>query len=364
MSHEAILAWLSTVSPGLLGSQRLTLSLLVFAALRVGRVSLAALGRLIPGDALEKHRIKRAERFAANPRVHVSDAMSGLIKQLGRRGGRLLVAADWVEFRGTRTLVAAAVFDRRSVPLLWASYAEGTLRKSQNDVEEALLRLLASLLPGGVELVLLADRGFGRAEMARLCSELGFRFVIRIRPDVYVSHPKYRGVLRDYKVRRGMRRVLRGCAYRQGDPVLASVVIRWMRGLPKKRDEPWFLMTDLTKRDAIALSECYGRRMGIEETFRDCKNVRNGFGLRLSQVRKVAHFDRLLLVVALAYWLLSGAGLIRRQREQARPPRRGRRPRCSAFTLGVNWRGREAVAPAEAVAAVVASAFQQADDWG
>jgi Transposase DDE domain len=360
----AILSWLVTVSPGLLDSQRLTLSLLVFAALRVGRVSLAALGRLIPGQAKEKHKIKRAERFCANPRVHVADAMSGLIQQLGRNGGRLLVAVDWVEFRGIRTLVAACVFDRRSVPLLWASYREGTLRRSQNDVEEALLRLLASLLPEGVEVVLLADRGFGRAEMARLCGELDFRFVIRIKPDVYVSHPSYKGVLRDYKVKRGIRRVLKGCAYRQGDPVLASVVIRWKKGLPAARDEPWFLMTDLAKRDAIALTECYGRRMGIEETFRDCKNVRNGFGLRLSQVKKVAHFDRLLLVVVLAYWLLSGAGLIRRRREPVRPARRRRRPRCSAFTLGVSWTRRDSVSPAEAVAAVLASAFQQADDWG
>ena len=364
MSPPAVLAWLSTVAPGLLESQRLTLSLLVHAALRVGRVSLAALGRLLPCGAKEKHRIKRAERFCGNARVHVADAMSGLIRQLGRQGRRLLVAIDWVEFRSIHTPVAAAIVDRRSVPLLWVSYPEWHSRKSQNDLEEGLLRLLAALAPGGAEVALLADRGFGRAEMARLCQELRFRFVIRVRPDVHVSHPKYRGLLRDYKVKRGMRRVLRGAAYRRERPVLLNVVIRWKKGLPGKRDGPWFLMTDLGKRDAIALTGCYGRRMGVEETFRDCKSVRNGFAWRLTRLRKVAHFDRLLLVVVLAYWLPVGCGLLRRQREGIGPPRRGRRYRCSAVTLGASWAGRDAVSPAEAIASVLASAFQQADDWG
>ena len=61
-----------------------------------------------------------------------------------------------------------------------------------------------------------------------------------------------------------MRRVLRGTRFRASDPVDVNVVIRWKKGLPEHRDEPWFLITDLGKKSAIQLTELYGRRMGIE----------------------------------------------------------------------------------------------------
>ena len=52
-----------------------------------------------------------------------------------------------------------------------------------------MLRLLVTMPPGGVRVILPADRGFGRAEPARTCHDLRLRYVIRIRPDVRVAHP-------------------------------------------------------------------------------------------------------------------------------------------------------------------------------
>ena len=86
-------------------------------------------------------------------------------------------------------------------------------------------------------------------------------------------------------VHKGMCRVLRDVVYRQRDPVRQHVVIRWVEGLPEKRDEPWFLMTDLG-RDPRSLSRLYGKRMTVEELFRDDKNRRNGWGLRDVQVTR------------------------------------------------------------------------------
>jgi hypothetical protein len=44
-----------------------------------------------------------------------------------------------------------------------------------------------------------------------------------------------------------------------------------------------------------------GRRITVEELFRDGKNKRNGFALRHTRVTKPDRIDRLLLIVALAY---------------------------------------------------------------
>lgn len=119
--------------------------------------------------------------------------------------------------------MAAAVLKGRAVPLLWASYTDGQLFRSQNSFEERRLRLLVSMLPEGVKIILLADRGLGRIELARTCQQLGIRFLIRIKRDVTVSHPSYRGKLCDYPIKKGMWRVLAGCQYRSDQAVTLNV---------------------------------------------------------------------------------------------------------------------------------------------
>jgi hypothetical protein len=52
---------------------------------------------------------------------------------------------------------------------------------------------LRDLIPQGVPVILLADRGFGRTELARLCQQLGFRYVVRIKPDVWMEGPQHTG---------------------------------------------------------------------------------------------------------------------------------------------------------------------------
>ena len=84
------------------------------------------------------------------------------------------MALDWVEVRTFHTLMAAAVQRGRAVPLLWASYPEWELSKSQNNLEEGLLRLLRTLIPQEVRVIVLADRGFGRTELAKVCQHLAF----------------------------------------------------------------------------------------------------------------------------------------------------------------------------------------------
>jgi hypothetical protein len=190
-----------------------------------------------------------------------------------------------------------------------------------------------------VAIIVLADRAFGRAEWARTCLGLPqVHFLLRIKPDVGVRHPRYRGLLRDYPVRPGIGRVLRQAAYRLTDPVTLNVVIRWKKGLPAHRDEPWFLITDLPGR-AAALTALFARRMAVEELFRDDKSLRNGWALRLTQSTKPGRFDRLLLVLALAYGLLVGLGLLARLKYRpafwcSTNREKGGRWQCSAFTIG------------------------------
>ena len=69
-----------------------------------------------------------------------------------------------------------------------------------------MLRLLKSLLPEWIEIIVLADRGFGRTKLARTCQELGMHYVIRIKSEVYVEGAEFRGTLTDLPVKHGVER--------------------------------------------------------------------------------------------------------------------------------------------------------------
>jgi hypothetical protein len=366
MNRMEAITWVLSVVTGLRLSQVKTLSELVAAALQVGPVSLSAIGRCLMGPTTTKSRIQRTWRFTANRGVVVSDAMGGVIRRLlkRRRQKPLLVALDWTDIRGFCTLMVAAVMKGRAVPLLWSTYPKWKLYKSQNNLEEGLLRLLRTMVPEDVRVIVLADRGFGRTEWARTCQELGFHYVIRIQPDVWIESADFRGKLLDYPVKKGICRLLRDVAFRKQAPVRQHVVVRWKPGLSKKRDDPWFLMTDLN-RSPLALSELYGQRMTIEELFRDDKNRRNGWALRNTKITQADRIDRLLLILALAYLLLVGLGLRARQRYRPSTWCSSNNPRqCSVFTIGRLMVNQMHVPAASVVAAVIAALLEAAPNWG
>jgi hypothetical protein len=365
MSPDAVIGWVLTIAAGLRLSQAKTLADLVEAACRVGRGTLSAIGRCLPGPTAAKHRIKRAWRFCANDRVHAPDVMPRVVGRLTRKRKKpLLVALDWTDVGGFHTLVAAAVMRGRAVPLLWASYTTGQLHRSQNSFEEGLLRLLVAMLPAGVKVILLADRGFGRAALAGLCEELKIRYLVRIRPEVRVAHPSYTGRLDEYPVRRGMWRVLAGAEYRSDGAATLNVVVRWKRGLPANRDEPWFLMTNLPG-NAVALTDLYARRMAVEELFRDGKDGRYGLGLGQTQVTTAARLDRLILVLALAIILLIGLGRLARGR--FRPGAwcsSNDAAECSDVTVGRRMWDRIDEPPERLIDEVVRATLLSVRNWG
>lgn len=140
---EAVL-WIASVCMGLRKSQIKTLGDLVSVANEIGRVSLSELGRLLAEERQgpAKYAIKRVWRFTSNDRVPIGDAMQGPLRWLfrSRRHGKnrpWVVSFDGTEVASFPTLRAAAVIRGRGVPLLWASYEEWVLSKSQNNWKKA-----------------------------------------------------------------------------------------------------------------------------------------------------------------------------------------------------------------------------------
>jgi hypothetical protein len=146
VSTQSLLGWIACVTARLLPSQSRTLALLVATAIRLDRPSLAQIGRKMPGQVAPSTS-SSAWRFICNDRIEVADAMVGVNQRLVRKRNKLsLVSFDWVAVRAFHTLRAADCIGGRAVPLLWASYPQQKLRRSQNSLEEGLLRLLRTLI--------------------------------------------------------------------------------------------------------------------------------------------------------------------------------------------------------------------------
>jgi hypothetical protein len=329
------------------------------------RISLAAIGRRLLGNT--KHQIKKCWRFCANDRIETADAMRGVLKKLlKRRKKPMIVSLDWTDIRGFQTLMASAAFRGRSVPLCWASCLKHVYdgHKSRNAFEESLLLVLRSMIPPSQKVIVLADRGFARTELARFCQQQQMDYVIRINPNVHVRCDSYTGKLLDYPVHKGTCKRLTDVAYRSHHPVIQQIVIRWVRGLPAKRDECWFLMSSLAAGPA-QISELYGRRMTIEELFRDHKSKRNGWSLRDTQISRADRLDRLLLILALAYLLLCGIGLLALATGHPRQwCSNNRRGECSVFVIGQTMLEKLRTTATKAWVAFLTATEQAVPKWG
>ena len=105
--------------------------------------------------------------------------------------------------------MASAVLKGRSTPLCWASCIRQTYdgHRSRNAFEESLLLVLRSMIPESIQVIILADRGFGRTALAMFCRQNRFRYLIRIQPKVTVKLHGFQGTLLDYPVFKGIAKV-------------------------------------------------------------------------------------------------------------------------------------------------------------
>lgn len=325
MSRKDAMAWVVSVCSGSLRkSQVTTLSVLVAATRTAMRLSLAGIGREMAAqhNGAAKYGIKRVYRFLSNSAVEPVEVMPAVMTRLMRRHLKrhakrpdrrpVLVSLDWTKVRRYHVLMAAMVVDGRALPLCWESYADKVQSKSQNALEEAMLLKVRSALPPGVRIVVMADRGFGRASLIEVCQRLQLDYLIRINAKVHVKTRRGSGRLDLFPVQRGMCRGFQEATYRSDGVVTTNLVIRWKTGLPQDKDQPWYLATSLplgNKTTNRHISDLYKLRFDIEELFRDAKNEHLGWSLAKTRITRADRLDRLILVAALAYVLLVAAGL-------------------------------------------------------
>jgi hypothetical protein len=255
-----------------------------------------------------KHAIKQVDRLLSNPGLNVWELFTHWVPYVLAGAQDIVVALDWTDFDadGHSTIALSLVTAHgRATPLVWMTVQKAQLKGHRNEYEDTVLVRLHEVLPPGVTVTILADRGFGDQGLYELLTDLGFAFIIRFRGVVLVesrdgeTRPAHAWVPSTAKPRQ-----LKGAKVTAHRYPVDSVVCVQARGMK----EAWCLAVGGGARTGAAAVKLYARRFTIEETFRDTKDPRYGLGLSATHVHDAKRRDRLLLICAMAITLLTLLG--------------------------------------------------------
>lgn len=304
---------------------------LVEGIIRGGRLTPATIGRVLPGEALPKHGIKRVDRLLGNPKM-VGDRLFfflAIAHRLLRGCTRPVILVDWTQSGDHVALVAAVPIGGRALPI----YIEvHPLKKLGNAaVEKRFLCALKEIIPAECRSVIVSDAGF-KGPFFQAVMDQGWDFLGRVRGTTKAVSSVGETISKEQFYTRASITPIElgsfGLFVQQKIPCRLVLVRKRRRPGPKRPPpackeeremrqaalDPWLLATSMSEGDAASIVGIYARRMQIEETFRDAKNHRFGWSLgnvRLSTPQRTAV---LLTLAALAFVVVTLIGMAAERR--------------------------------------------------
>jgi hypothetical protein len=305
-----------------------------------GWLSKAALARCLPLEISAKGREQRLYRFLNNPRF-VPEVLTplNLALVLGiQLTGSVPLILDQTTIRGIQTLLIGALFEGRVLPVAFSCFTHGSIQKSQNILEHALILTVMSCFPVESRPLLIMDRGYARVALLRKLRLEGIPFLLRAPSKVIVYCQGRPRLLRTFTVKTGEVQRYRILYHSQKKEPLDLIVFR---GQGYK--ETWYLLVppdfSLTAEEIVKM---YARRMSIEQGFRDWKTHLGVRGLVFKAPDPAPRLTRLLLAFSLCYLICLALGATEEAEEvrafveiPRRHPRHGTTRTLSVLGIGI-----------------------------
>jgi len=277
--------------------------MIAYGIVHSDRLGIAAVGAAMARafGTKPKHGIKQVDRCLSNEKLDMQTLFRGFVPFVVGQCYSIFVTLDWTEFDKDdhSTLnISLATPKGRAMPIVWRTVHKSKLKNRQRRYEKETLRMLKDALPPGVAVIVLADRGFGDVDLYRyIYDTLGFDFVIRYRASIFVRCDDWLYPSGALVPRNGRIRVLRKTGLTGKEVGPFTVVLYQAAGMK----DAWCLATSLHDAAGREIVDFYSLRFQCEEAFRDLKDRRYGYGLRLTKIRDCERRDRFLLLFALAY---------------------------------------------------------------
>lgn len=245
---------------------------------------------------------RRFSRWLSNPRIQERKLYAPLIRQALSewKQTRLVLAMDTSLLWNRYCLIRISlVYRGRAIPVMWKVIAHSSSTVAHSDYSK-LLYAVATVLPAGVEVLFLADRGFADLALLKQLKRLNWHYRIRVKANVYVYLGKHGQALSRYRLQPRTALFLNYVHLTRQRYGFVHVAL----GHHAESGELWSIVSDQpTSVDSFVE---YGWRFSIEEGFLDDKS--NGFQLESSRIRSAKMLSRLCLVLAIATLYLSAVG--------------------------------------------------------
>lgn len=138
-----------------------------------------------------KYAIKQVDRLLSNKKLDVQELLDSWVNFIITDKKEIVVSMDWADFDSDNqcTIVLSQQTNHgRNTPLMWKTYKKTELKGHRNEYENKILEKLHAVLPEGIKVTIVADRGFSDCAKYELIDEkLGFDYIIRMKSNVYVS---------------------------------------------------------------------------------------------------------------------------------------------------------------------------------
>ncbi|MGL4933387.1 MAG: IS4 family transposase [Aeromonas sp.] len=312
LNHDIILNHIDDIFGHDMHAKRvLSLANAAHGVIESGSLAIHAIGNgLSLASGLErKHAVKQIDRLLTNTKLNVWHLFDDWVPYVIAERTEIVVSMDWTEFDTddhSTLVISLQTSHGRNTPLLWKTHQKSRLKGQRNAHEKELLTKLKQILPAGVFVTVVADRGFGYMEMfERLEQELDFAYVIRFKGNILVGYPGMEQVpASEWLTPSGRTRTLKDVELTgQRQPVERVYCCQ-----KSDMKEPWFLASNRVDISAAKALQLYGQRWGIETSFRDIKDYKFGMGMGQVRIKSPMRRDRLFLFSALAIVLLTLLG--------------------------------------------------------
>jgi len=274
---------------------------------------------------------RRMSRWLSNNRIKVIELYSPLIQGAMAEWGdsTLYLVLDTSSLFEEYCLIRISVVYRgRAVPVVWKVIEHKSSTVGYEEYKE-LLDAAFKLVPMGVKVVFMADRGFADTELMEQVKELRWHFRIRIKTSFLIYYKGKWVKVGDIPLQPG-EVIFLNDVYITGQKYGP---VNLILGYSPDGKEKWIVASD----EPVSLETFieYGKRFDIEENFLDDKS--NGFQLEDSKIRSAGALERLCMVLAVAtlYLVSQGVEVVRKDKRRYVDPHwfRG----SSYLKIGWNW---------------------------
>jgi hypothetical protein len=295
-----------------------SLAMLATCSCELGQLAHA----LQPRGGLESQ-YRRLQRFLANRHIEVAPLQTEWARMVlaAMQADELKLLVDETSLSDHLKVMVLGVWGKDGcVPLAWRCYAPGEYPpEGQVALIADLLKRVMPVIGFGTVVWVLADRGIGTSPaLVQAVETQGARVLFRVQGTTRFRDLHGREQALKRMAVRGKSWQSVGEVFKKAGWLPAQVTVAWDEACA----QPWCLVSS-----APVTPDAYAVRFDQEVSFRDAKS--DGFGWNKSHIWLPSHAERLLLVLALCYWLIISIG------QRISRPTRGRASRWSAFRRGL-----------------------------